>query len=263
MIELVNDDEIRYHRKCSREQLIGKLYEWIKKYGRIPQARDFVNNPNYPSFAIYQKEFGSWNNALIETGIGIRKKDKKYSIEQLINILQEWLKENGRIPQLRDFVNNPNYPSFAIYQKEFGSWNNALIEAGIEINEDLPTVRGRYGEIQTISEFKTKGAIDLSGQNRNSTCDGICPKGELFDTKSASLTQMQGHWGWKFSVTISQLEEAEYLFLRAYKDKDFTKRTIHKWRIPIDFMSNRLHIFIYKDKKSSKYNVDNMKKYEV
>ena len=66
-----------------------------------------------------------------------------------------------------------------------------------------------------------------------------------------------------FSVKISQLEEAEYLFLRAYKDKDFTKPPAHKWRIPIDFMDNRTNIFVYKDNIFGMYNVENMKKYVI
>lgn len=55
--------------------------------------------------------------------------------------------------------------------------------------------------------------------------------------------------------------------MRTYKDRDFTKKPEHKWIAPIEFMDNRRTVFVYKDKKygqkSSMYNVENMKKYEI
>lgn len=56
--------------------------------------------------------------------------------------------------------------------------------AGFKPN-DTTISRGRQGEMQTISEFKTECVVDLSGENRNSTCDGICPKGDMFDIQKA------------------------------------------------------------------------------
>lgn len=201
------------------------------------------------------------NLELVDSNEVKKKCNVKYKRELLIEKIQQFVKANGRLPTEYDFNKDPKYPHYATYQREFGSWNNALAMAGYKLNDHI--TRARQGEIQTISEFKTEGMIDLSGQNRNSTCDGICPQGEMFDTKSSSLIKLHGYWGWGFNVTISQLEEADYLFLRAYKDKDFTKKPLHIWRVPIEFIDNRAKIFIYKDNRLDLYNVDNMKKYEV
>ena len=38
----------------------------------------------------------------------------------------QFYEENGRPPTVGDFTNNPEYPGFAIYQRRFGSWENAL-----------------------------------------------------------------------------------------------------------------------------------------
>lgn len=165
-------------------------------------------------------------------------------------------------PTAADFTNNPNYPGYDTIQRIFGTWNNGIIAAGFKPNDNQVN-RSRYAEMQQISEFKNKGVIDLSGQNRMSSYDGICPKGEKFDTKGASLVNRNSHLGWAFYVTINQIEEADYLFLRAYEDKDFTKPPLYKWRVPIDFMDNRTSIFIYKEVNvDGMYNVENMKKYE-
>lgn len=65
------------------------------------------------------------------------------------------------------------------------------------------------------------------------------------------------------SVRKSQLAKASYLFLRAYKDKDFTKQPMYKWRIPVELLAGRKTITIFKDENIGWYNVKNMKEYEV
>jgi len=187
-------------------------------------------------------------------------KREKYSTEKLIKIIQQWTKEHQNVhPRQEDFDKNPKYPCSVTYISRFGNWNNAIITAGLKPNNHI--FRSREAEIQMLSEFKTEGAIDLSGKNRKSSCDGICPRGEKFDTKSALLTKRHELWGWWLCLT-NQLKDAEYIFLRAYKDKDFAKKPVHKWRIPIEFMNNKTNIFIHKDKHGM-YNAENMKKYEI
>lgn len=261
MIELVNTEEtINTRQKYNREKLVECIQQWTKAHDGIPPtAEDFRNNPKYPSTTTYRNMFGNWNNALIAAGL--RTNNSPYSRDELITILRQWAKEYERIPTSRDFMHNPKYPGYVTFVNLFGSWTNTLISAGFE-PKDKPT-KGRQGEIQTISEFKTNGAIDLSGENRNSICDGICPKGEKFDTKSSSLFKIKGFWGWHFGVSINQLKEADYLFLRAYKDEDFTKTPVHKWRIPIEFAEGKTWVTIYKDGYRGVHNVENMKEYEI
>lgn len=198
---------------------------------------------------------------LVNEIIGNKGHGQRYNREILIEKIQQFEKENGRPPKEKDFLNNKKYPSYKTCEKEFGTWNNALKAAGLIQNNHIE--RSRQAEIQTLSEFKTDGAIDLSGENRHSLCDGICPKGEKFDTKSSSLIRVQGSLCWVFGVTQGQLEEVDYLFLRAYKDKDFTKPPMYRWRVPIEFMEDKTAKIIYKDELRGKYNIRTMKIYEL
>lgn len=59
---------------------------------------------------------------------------EKYTKEQLKNELRRFEEKEGRIPTAADFSNNPGYPHFNTYRQRFGSWNNALIFAGLDIN---------------------------------------------------------------------------------------------------------------------------------
>ena len=52
--------------------------------------------------------------------------------EYLLEFIRYSYYRKGRIPLMVDFNNNPKYPSFTAYQKVFGSWNNAIREAGLQ-----------------------------------------------------------------------------------------------------------------------------------
>ena len=52
----------------------------------------------------------------------------------LISELQRFELENGRSPRQIDMQGKFGYPAAGNYQNYFGSWNNALLEAGLNIN---------------------------------------------------------------------------------------------------------------------------------
>ena len=54
---------------------------------------------------------------------------KRYSKEELLDILR-----NTKNSGARHFMDSPELPSVNTYQRHFGSWNNALIAAGLPIN---------------------------------------------------------------------------------------------------------------------------------
>ncbi len=57
----------------------------------------------------------------------------KYNKQELINFLWDFYAIHKRVPQRRDFsgVKNTPFPCFGQYQDVFGSWGNAIIEAGL------------------------------------------------------------------------------------------------------------------------------------
>lgn len=54
------------------------------------------------------------------------QRKKQYSNEELLRHLKRFYEENGRVPQRRDFINNPDYPGFYIYIL-------SVLEAGITL----------------------------------------------------------------------------------------------------------------------------------
>lgn len=59
----------------------------------------------------------------------------KFTKEFLISELHRFIEENDRNPKMADMQIKFGYPSGGVYQNRFETWNNALLEAGLELNQ--------------------------------------------------------------------------------------------------------------------------------
>jgi hypothetical protein len=118
------------NQKYDDEILIQELLRFIREHNRVPKYSDMSNKHGYPSHRAYTEHFGSWNNALIIAGI----KPFNYNKEILINELLRFVNENNRNPIVKEMCKKNNYPSEFAFKTHFGSWNAALIAAGLEVN---------------------------------------------------------------------------------------------------------------------------------
>lgn len=66
-------------------------------------------------------------------------KDKKFTDNELIDILVNYEKKHGKSPSATIFYQSDFYPSADTYKKRFGSWNKALEKAGLKtITKHMP-----------------------------------------------------------------------------------------------------------------------------
>lgn len=131
------------------EQLIEKIQELSRVLGRTPTKEDLKN----PSVDAYKKAFGSWSNALVVAGFEKRRYGE-YTKEDLIERLQNLAHELNRIPKIKDPVN----PSYAVYIRAFGTWNDALNAAGFNVSK-----RRRYDDKKELI-VKLKEVADELGR---------------------------------------------------------------------------------------------------
>ena len=240
------------------EELLEFLRKFDRENGRSPKMEDFLGNPKYPSFAIYQKHFGSWNNALKMAGLEINRFTKTID-EELLGYLSQFYDTYGRPPTQLDFNNNPKYPSFGVYIDRFGRWENALRLVYLDVDSivrkgivETENQKGRLFEILVLEHFVSKNVIDLSGENRLSFADGICPKGQIYDAKSVALK----NGCYTFTLKSKYREKIDSFYLGAF-NKDYSKLD-YVWRIPRDFTDkDYLTVSLY-DYRGG-YSVDNMK----
>lgn len=239
--------------------------------GRVPFLIDFDSNKNYPSPKIYMKVFGSWNNAIREAGLKPRsrggKNAKACTDEELLKFLIQFYEEKGRSPTIRDFNKNPKYPGHVTYTRRFGSWQKALKLVNLDMDSMtrrgvIETVqqKGRLGEIFVIEHFE-EISIDLSGENSNSSCDGICPKGYGYDVKTAYFNYERSYW--HFNLKNVNIDKIVWFYLLAFNE-DFTE-VLYVWRIPVLDLIGEIEkgrILIGLDNAYAN-NIKNLKKYEI
>ncbi len=99
-------------------------------------------------------------------------KDKDYLESRLV----KYYEINGRIPQERDLIHNPNYPSFGVYVNIFGCWNDAIKEAGLYEKRYNPThTCDRCGK--SFNEVENSGRYPLKECDENKNWNGKwdCP----------------------------------------------------------------------------------------
>ena len=119
----------------SREGLLKELKEFADKIGKTPTKRE-MSNQGPRSSTTYENYFGSWNNALQRVGLDTNH-EKNPPKERLIADLQEFAERLGKTPTW-DEVEMKGPWHIKTYLKYFGSWNEALREAGLEINRLAP-----------------------------------------------------------------------------------------------------------------------------
>jgi len=132
----------------SKEELISELQRLAEELGETP-SRNVMNEQGKFSYTQYRHRFGSWNKALREAGLSVNKEHNICSKEELISELQRLADELGKTPIAKDMKNSGKF-SIGPYENNFGSWNEALREAGLPINNEL-----NFGsKEELISELK-------------------------------------------------------------------------------------------------------------
>lgn len=125
-------------RSLSKEVMIKMLQDKAGELGYIPTAASIAGDSSMPSARTYARRFGTWRKALESAGL---KRDCESSVsrkpgkEAMIKMLQDKAKEIGHTPTHDDMKNrSEDMPSARTYIRHFGSWNNALEAAGLELN---------------------------------------------------------------------------------------------------------------------------------
>jgi len=123
--------------RYSKEEIV----ELLKKYYQENNQQltlDLYNKKKYkPSETTIRKRFGSWNEALEEAGIPInRAVDKWYSKEDVIKFLRK-ISEDGKAPTVDEYKKMNLSPNFDTVISRFGTWNEAIKQAGLEENRVL------------------------------------------------------------------------------------------------------------------------------
>jgi len=133
-----------YLKFLNSDKILELIQLYYEEYNKIPTTKDFDSNPEYPHSTTINNYFDSWNQAIEKAGFTTyTKKENVYTDSELLKYIKDFYTKEGRVPNNRDFINNPQYPSCTTIVIRFGSWNKAIIAAELSPNV------GCYG-IQTV-----------------------------------------------------------------------------------------------------------------
>ncbi|HHY78852.1 MAG TPA: hypothetical protein GX516_00485, partial [Thermoanaerobacter sp.] len=127
----------KQYPKLNEEEMIDRLIEVSKMLGRVPKRLEF-SKYGLPAPATYLRKFNVKHLADIFDIAGAKNIftiKRNLEKEQLIKELKEVAEQLGHVPsstEMERIAKYSNYPSAYVYKKVFGSWNNALIEAGFK-----------------------------------------------------------------------------------------------------------------------------------
>lgn len=121
-------------KKWSKPELLEILKSKADKLGRAPTSLEVNDDPTMPSASTFAKFFGSWADAVRAIGLEPHQRHVNslaYSKEELLELLQCKARELGRAPTSSEMIEDPLMPSPMPFSRCFGSWNKALVAAGI------------------------------------------------------------------------------------------------------------------------------------
>lgn len=133
--------KVNHSKNQKQSELINYFLEKTRELERLPTKKDLQDDEKH-NYMEYYRVFGSYKNAIIESGLAeIVNKQKKpadflkeinsfLTNQQLVEFLLMLADKYGRPPKVTDLKLENKY-SAIIFRKRFGSWRNALKSAGI------------------------------------------------------------------------------------------------------------------------------------
>jgi hypothetical protein len=157
--------EVRKVHTVSESDLLDELVRLTNELGEVPRVPDMREEGGY-GVKVYQRKFGSWNDAIKQADLEVRR-EMDVSKSVLLNELVRLSEELGRTPSKQDMA---QYGLFTAgpYYNQFGLWNDALREAGLEVRkvhtvsksellDELRTVADELGRAPTMAEMDCEG----------------------------------------------------------------------------------------------------------
>ena len=142
--------------KYSKEEIIEQLRDYYTKNPDM-NSRSYGRDKKTCSRSTIRIMFGSWGNALEEAGLPARDKNT-YTKEKIIEHLWDHYKRNPEMTRT-SFEKDKNVCSSSIVFIRFGSWENALVTAGISLKK---ITRENMLE-QLIDYYQRNGEITRRG----------------------------------------------------------------------------------------------------
>lgn len=128
------------YKRCFKCNNIKSFDDFYKNIEHCKQCHSIKNKKYYAKTNLTVDKYNKiYSNVFKSIPINntkqvTKKKYNKYSKDIIIKAIKDFAHRHKRLPMVRDFCSNEDYPSFKTVQNHFGTWNNAIEAAGFEAN---------------------------------------------------------------------------------------------------------------------------------
>lgn len=122
--------EKKNERGTCPDQLLDKIDNTIKSFGRVPTEEEFLKFHNGKFLGSIRKTYGTWTTAL--SYLNQRPNVRRYTREELLESMRNFYRVNNRTPRWSD-MERGLLPSSSVFYRNFKSINEARREAGVPV----------------------------------------------------------------------------------------------------------------------------------
>jgi hypothetical protein len=159
--------EWRNKKGLCPEQVLEKILDLKEILGKVPSADEFSAHYKGRYIASITYQHGSWVKAVKKLGLKTRDELRHPDQEQLLQDLRDFKELHDRIPMTSDF-NRGLLRDKNVYIRQFGTLNDARIEAGLNAVLALP-----FGQVKEVTPEEYYKYKDGHGEIRSKTPNAI------------------------------------------------------------------------------------------
>jgi len=141
-----------------KQEMLAEVQRLAAELDKTPSQRE-MNEQGRFSVKSYQNKFGTWNKSLSKADLSLNK-EGNVSDADLLAELRRLSNEIDGTPTSRDMAEKGKYAP-ATYSRAFGSWNDAVREAGLdptklrdvpnsELLDELERLTNQLGQPPTV-----------------------------------------------------------------------------------------------------------------
>ena len=199
--------------KYTKDKLLRFLINFYEENRRVPTCSDFDEDHKYPSFKIYYLRFGSWNNAIKESGLWKKRYNPAHTCDRCGKDFGD--QEESRNYPLKEYDKkgnwNGNWDCPSCYQTFDPNSQHNLIKSVADCRTrnqrpDSTNIKGDKGQKLLCA---WKGYTDLNKENDNykSPIDCIDEKTrQHYQAKIAYYNNIERSWKQEFQKLIKSIK---------------------------------------------------------
>ena len=193
-----------------KKELLGEIQSLSDELGKTPEGREMDKHGQFDS-TTYRSRFGSWNNALKQIGFDplLRTDIPESELIEEIHTLADTLNR----PPTRDEMEYQGEFSSSTYPHRFGTWTDALIEAGYEphkaLNPDYLDHRVDSAQELVMADILLDVGVEYENEGIEITYDGGRTYTPDFVTEGYVIEVKGQDWGKLYNKEVTAKDKAE------------------------------------------------------